>query len=164
MRFIVLEAGERPRSGRHTDACLLEPVPRDDDDYLTLYRLWFSDGSGAIAELGLVKIGYADLVRKQRPLRKGEFGQLAGLDRRLYWFSAGQDTAYYENIVRLSDFVRREILKGLCDIAYSPAVFEDALMWDVTQTSLLRSVERQTVEVQFRRIAEGGSRLTDYHF
>ncbi len=164
MRFIVLEAEERPRSRSRQRACLLEPVPLSDDDYLTLYRLWFADGSGSVEELGMVKIGYADLVRDERPLEKGEFRQLTGLDRRLYWFSLGQDAAYYENISRLGASVRVEVLEGLCDIAFSPEIAEDAGCWDVTQTSLNRSVEPQTVEIQFRRIARGGSRLTAYHF
>ncbi|MEU1600266.1 hypothetical protein ABZ468_47840 [Streptomyces sp. NPDC005708] len=164
MRFIVLDAKERPRSRSKQRACLLEPVPRPDDDYLTLYRLWFADGNGSVDELGTVKIGYTDLVRDERPLEKGEFSHLAGLDRRLYWFSLGQDAAYYENVSRLGVSVRVELLEGLCDIAFSPDIAEVAALWDVTQTSLLRSVEPQTVEVQFRRIARGGSRLTAYQF
>lgn len=162
MRFIVLDEEERPSSRRR--ACLLEPVPWPDDDYLTLYRLWFADGRGALDELGRVKIGYADLVRDDRPLQKEEFQQLTGLDRRLYWFSVGQDATYYENLARLGTRTRREILKALCDIALSSDVFDQAVFWDVTQTSLLRSVEPQSVEGQFRRIARGGTRLTAYHF
>ncbi|MGW5284498.1 AAA family ATPase [Streptomyces collinus] len=168
MRFIVLDTEERPRSRSTQHACLLEPVSQpifhSDDDYLTLYRLWFADGSGSVEELGAVKIGYADLVRNERPLERGEFRQLAGLDRRLYWFSLGQDAVYYENVCRLGPSLRVEILEGLCDIAFSPETAEDAGPWDVTQTSLLRSVELQTVEIQFRRIARGGSRLTAYRF
>ncbi|MFF5019558.1 AAA family ATPase [Streptomyces sp. NPDC001165] len=164
MRFIVLGAEELPASRSSEHACLLEPVPLSDDDYLTLYRLWFADGSGSVEELGTVKIGYADLVRDERPLEKGEFRQLTGLDRRLHWFSLGQDAAYYENISRLAPTVRMEVLERLCDIALSPEIDEEARHWDVTQTSLLRSIEPQTVEVQFRRIAHGGSRLTAYQF
>ncbi|MET7989223.1 AAA family ATPase [Streptomyces sp. NPDC005281] len=135
-----------------------------DDDYLTLYRLWFADGSGGLDELGRVKIGYADLVRNDRPLQKGEFWQLTGLDRRLDWFSVGQDVTYYDNLARLGARTRREILKALCDIAFEPDIFERAVFWDVTQTSLLRSVEPQSVEGQFRRIARGGIRLRAYDF
>ncbi|MEU3299764.1 ATP-binding protein [Streptomyces sp. NPDC006678] len=162
MRFIVLDREELPRDGRR--ACLLTPAPWPDDDYLTLYRLWFRDGNGTLDELGPVKIGYADLVRDERPLSTGEFHELAGLDRQLYWFSAGQNDMYYENIRRLGVGTRLEILQGLCDIAFSAPAFDAAMGWDVTQTSLLRSVTPQTVEVQFRRIAHGGPRLTAYHF
>ncbi|MFF7647115.1 AAA family ATPase [Streptomyces canus] len=163
VRFIVLGADEPPsRNGRR--ACLLAPAPWPDDDYLTLYRLWFRDGNGERHELGTVKIAYADLVRGERPLETGEFYRLAGLDRRLVWFSVGQSDMYYENIRRLGRRTRGEVLRGLCDIAFSTSVFDSAMGWDVTQTSLLRSVTLQTVEVQFRRIARGGPRLTAYHF
>ncbi|MGW4937063.1 AAA family ATPase [Streptomyces sp. NPDC004166] len=143
---------------------MLEPLPWPDDDYLTLYRLWFCDGGGAVNELGRVKIGYADLVREERPLEEGAFRRLDGLDGRLYWFSVGQDATYYESISELEGPVQEEILEGLCDIALSPNIFADAVFWDVTQTSLLRSIEPQTVEGQFRRIARGGSRLIAYDF
>lgn len=162
MRFVVLDAKQRPRLRQQ--ACFLEPRSGDDDDYLTLYKLSFSGASGPVEELGLVKIGYADLVRGERPLEKGEFLQLDGLDQRLYWFSLGQDAVYYEQINRLDPAVRVKILEGLCDIAFSPAAFADSKFWDVTDTSLLRSVEPQTAEGQFRRIAQGGRRLTAYHF
>ncbi|MCB5179809.1 AAA family ATPase [Streptomyces antimicrobicus] len=164
MRFIVLGAEGRPQGPSRQRACLLEPVPLSDDDYLTLYRLWFADGSGAVDELGTVKIGYADLVRDERPLEEGEFDELMGLDQRLYWFSLGQDATYYESISRLGSSVRVEILEGLRDMAFGHEAAQEAQHWDVTQTSLLRSVEPQTVEIQFRRIARGGSRLTAYHF
>ncbi|WP_437096806.1 hypothetical protein [Streptomyces sp. enrichment culture] len=60
--------------------------------------------------------------------------------------------------------VRTEILEGLCDIALSPAVSAEASSWDVTRTSLLRSIEPQAVESRFRRIARGGSWLMAYDF
>jgi predicted ATPase len=162
VRFIVLGGDEQPRDGRR--ACLLVPSPLEDDGYLTLYRLWFRDGSGSIEDLGSVKIGYADLIRGEMPLGRGQFDELARLDRRLYWFSVGQNDTYYENIRKLGAGAREEILQGLCDIALNPSLFEVAMGWDVTDTSLLRSVELQTVEVQFRRIARGGPRLTRFHF
>ncbi|MDX3694753.1 AAA family ATPase [Streptomyces europaeiscabiei] len=162
MRFIVLEADELPQDGRR--ACLLVPAPWPDDDYLTLYHLWFRDGNGTLHQLGQVKIAYADLIRDERPLGTGEFNELTGHGRPLHWFSVGQSDMYYENIRKLGVGTRIEILRGLCDIAFSSSAFDSAIGWDVTQTSLLRSVTPQTVEVQFRRIAHGGPRLTAYHF
>jgi hypothetical protein len=134
VRFIVLEAEELPQDGRRV--CLLIPAPWPDDDYLTLYRLWFRDGNGTLYELGPVKIGYADLVRDERPLGTGEFHELAGLDRQLHWFSVGQNDMYYENIRQLGRGTRLEIFQGLCDIAFSPHAFDAAMGWDVTQASL----------------------------
>lgn len=85
MLFIVLEGEELPLDGQR--ACLLVPAPWPDDDFVTLYHLLFRDGRGALHKLGPVKIAYADLIRDERPLRTGEFNELAGHDRQLHWFS-----------------------------------------------------------------------------
>ena len=114
---------------------------------------------------GLVKIGYADLIRGERPLEAGNFTSLGpGHDRRLYWFSVGQNDSYYDNIRALGPMLRGEILDGLCDIAYDEDLFDQAMMWDVTHASSLHAVAPQTVGVQFRRIAWGGLQFTDYDF
>lgn len=130
---------------------------------MTLYQLWFRN-HGSLIELGAVKIGYADLIRGERPLEAGSFTTLTGLDQRLYWFSVGQSDLYYENIRKLGSETRRAVLSGLCDMALDPSVFATAMQWDVTHTSLLRSLESRTVAAQFRRIAQGGPRLTEYRF
>lgn len=130
---------------------------------MTLYQLWFRN-HGSLIELGAVKIGYADLIRGERPLEAGSFSALSGLDQRLYWFSVGQSDLYYENIRKLGNETRHAVLNGLCDMAVDPSVFATAMQWDVTHTSLLRSLETRTVAAQFRRIAQGGPRLTEYRF
>ncbi|WP_432104473.1 ATP-binding protein [Streptomyces sp. bgisy091] len=166
MRFTVLGEDGRLRGGDR--GCVLVPAPvsqTQGDEYCTLYRLWFRDGAGADRELGLVKIGYADLIRGKQPLEAGSFASLGpGYDRRLYWFSVGQDDSYYGNIRTLGPMLRAEILDGLCDIAYDEDLFDQAMLWDVTHASLLHAVTPQTVGVQFRRIAWGGLQFTDYDF
>ncbi|WP_326680984.1 ATP-binding protein [Streptomyces sp. NBC_01237] len=166
MRFTVLREDEHLRGGDR--GCVLVPAPvsqTQGDEYCTLYRLWFRDGAGADRELGLVKIGYADLIRGERPLEAGNFDSLGpGHDRRLYWFSVGQNDSYYGNIRALGPMLRAEVLDGLCDIAYDEGLFDQAMMWDVTHASLLHAVTPQTVGVQFRRIAWGGLQFTDYDF
>ena len=166
MRFTVLHEGEDLRDGG--PGCFLAPalVPgTPGDKYRTLYRLWFRDAAEAVCELGLVKIGYADLIRDKWPLEVGNFTSLGpGYDQRLYWFSVGQNDSYYDNIRALGPVLRAEILDVLCDIAYDEESFDQAMMWDVTHASLLHAVAPQTVGVQFRRIARGGMRFTDYDF
>ncbi|MFE5097804.1 AAA family ATPase [Streptomyces sp. NPDC056638] len=113
----------------------------------------------------LVKIGYSDLIRGEWPLEFGDFTSLgAGFDRRMYWFSVGQNDSYYDSIRALGPTLRAEILDGLCDIAYDDELFDQAMAWDVTHASLLHAVEPQTVGVQFRCIAWGGLRFADYDF
>ncbi|WP_405628015.1 ATP-binding protein [Streptomyces sp. NBC_01174] len=166
MRFTVLREDERLRGGDR--GCVLVPAPvsqTQGDEYCTLYRLWFRDGAEADRELGLVKIGYADLIRGEQPLEAGSFASLGpGYDRRLYWFSVGQNDSYYGNIRTLGPMLRAEILDGLCDIAYDEDLFDQAMLWDVAHASLLHAVTPQTVGVQFRRIAWGGLQFTDYDF
>ncbi|MEU0297897.1 ATP-binding protein [Streptomyces sp. NPDC006175] len=166
MRFTVLWEDNHLRGGDR--GCVLVPAPvsqTQGDEYCTLYRLWFRDGAGADRELGLVKIGYADLIRGEQPLEAGSFASLGpGHDRRLYWFSVGQNDSYYDNIRTLGPMLRAEILDGLCDIAYDEDLFDQAMLWDVTHASLLHAVTPQTVGVQFRRIAWGGLQFTDYDF
>lgn len=166
MRFTVLREDEHLRGGDR--GCVLVPAPvspTQGDEYYTLYRLWFRDGAGADRELGLVKIGYPDLIRGERSLEIGDFASLGpGHERRLYWFSVGQNDSYYGNIRALGPMLRAEILDGLCDIAYNEDLFDQAMLWDVTHASLLHAVAPQTVGVQFRRIAWGGSQFTDYNF
>ncbi|MEW2267964.1 hypothetical protein ACGF5T_30860 [Streptomyces sp. NPDC047853] len=52
MLFIVLGAKDGPRSGRWRKrrACLLEPLPWPDDDYVTPYRLWFCNGGESVVD------------------------------------------------------------------------------------------------------------------
>ncbi|WP_334663924.1 ATP-binding protein [Streptomyces cyaneofuscatus] len=166
MRFTVLRTDEQLQDGDR--GCFLVPTPMPQtqgDEYRTLYRLWFRDHAEAVHDLGPVKIGYADLVRGEWPLDAGHFTSLGpGHDRRLYWFSVGQNDSYYDNIRALGPGPRAEILDGLCDIAYDEETFDQALLWDVTHASLLHAIALQTVGVQFRRIAWGGQRFTDYDF
>ncbi|MEW2582103.1 AAA family ATPase [Streptomyces virginiae] len=163
MRFEVFAARLEPAS-HGPQAVVLVPDSQDDDEYLTLHDLWFRDGSGSVALLGQVKVGYSDQVRGQRPMAAAWFETLEGFQGQLYWFSLGQDDAYYENVRKLGPTLRVEILTALRDVAFSHKVFHEALLWDVTRVSLMRSVERRTVEDQFRRIALGGPRLTEYRF
>ncbi|MEU9062450.1 ATP-binding protein [Streptomyces sp. NPDC048430] len=166
MRFTVLSEDQQLQGGER--GCFLVPTPvsqTQGDEYRTLYRLWFRDAAGTERELGLVKIGYADLIRAEWPLETGSFLSLGpGHDRRLHWFSVGQNDSYYGSIRALGPMLRAEILEGLCDIAYDEDLFDQAMMWDVTHASLLHAVAPQTVGVQFRRIAWGGLQFTDYDF
>ncbi|MCQ6556876.1 hypothetical protein NPS70_27360 [Streptomyces sp. C10-9-1] len=164
MRFVVLSSRRFPTDGGPRE-CVLVPDSWNDFGFTTLYDLWFREAAGGTAEcLGKVKIAHAALEALERPLEAVEFETLDDLGVDRDWFSLGQDDAYYENIRLLGDQVRLEILRGLNDLALSPDIMESALQHDVTDVSLLRTVEVRTVETQFRRIAQGGPRLTRYAF
>ncbi|MYQ81638.1 MULTISPECIES: AAA family ATPase [unclassified Streptomyces] len=137
----------------------LVPDGWNDYSFVTMYDLWFRDGHGNVKVLGQVKIGRRGMTTHQRPIEPGAFREL-----NQECFSLGQDDSYYEAIRDLGGSNRISILKGLRDIAFAPEIFDAVIDEEVMQVSLLRSVERPTVENQFRRIAGGGTRLTDYMF
>ncbi|MFJ7911974.1 AAA family ATPase [Kitasatospora sp. NPDC096204] len=158
MLFEVLDRRRFPSSDGPR-ASILVPDGWNDFGYYTLYDLWFRDGNGDATQLGSLKIGRLGLEIDQRPVTAGLFNSLDH-DQ----FSVGQDDSYYEEIQKLGDDTRLAILRGLRDIALDEGIFDLAIDEDVTQTSLFRSVELPTVEHQFRRMARGGARLTDYRF
>lgn len=64
----------------------------------------------------------------------------------------------------MGEDVRDKILFGLNDIAKNTNLFEKAIEEQVTKISLLRSVSITSVTGQFRRLAMGGARLSNYKF
>ena len=118
------------------------------------------DETGAEHSIGDVKIGEVELeANPGRPNLPPEFD---ALDDR--FFSVGQDDHYYENLSKLGGDKRATILKSLRDMAADPAIFQRVKDEYVTGESLMRSVTVASVEGQFRRIAGGGARLTNYMF
>jgi predicted ATPase len=80
------------------------------------------------------------------------------------YFSLGSDDNYYDNLNKLGDEIRSQVLMGLNDIALNEDIYERAIKEEVTLQSLLREISFNTVIIQYRRIARGGARLTDYNF
>ncbi|MFE7448424.1 AAA family ATPase [Streptomyces griseus] len=163
MKFVVLSSRRFPTDGGPRE-CILVPDSWNDYGFTTLYDLWFRQAGGVAKPLGQVKIAHAALGALERPVEAGEFEALDDLGADRDWYSLGQDDTYYENIRLLGDGERLEILRGLNDLALNPGIMQSVLSNDVTDQSLLRTVEIRTVENQFRRIAQGGPRLTDYAF
>ncbi|WP_405634776.1 ATP-binding protein [Streptomyces sp. NBC_00056] len=140
---------------------ILLPNDWDDFGFRTSYDLFFKETDDSRLQLiGRVKIGCAGQERGGHPLSEGE---LTDLDPTVF-FSVGQDDTYYDNIRALGPAKRQALLTALCDIAFDIRIASNAWHHDVTQTSLLRSVDKQTLQGQYRRIAGGGDRLTKYSF
>ncbi|MFD5319829.1 AAA family ATPase [Streptomyces sp. NPDC127098] len=157
MKFIVLPQGTPVRSG--PEAVVLVADDWDDFGFRTSYTLWYRDPLTQ-TNLGFVKVAVAGQEDGPSPIRAGVYdgsppGEL---------FSLGQSDLYYDNIKKLGHDRREEILRGLSDVAYNPDLLETAMQYPVTRSSLLRTVEEQTVRAQFNRIARGGVRLTEYWF
>lgn len=128
--------------------------------YSTLYNVYYYFDNGDDIHLGSIKIGQKGMKDGQRrPDLPDHFENLESI-----FFSLGQDVSYYENINKLGDDNRHELLRGLNDIAYDSRIYKLAIKEDVTKTSLLRSVSIVSVEGQFRRLAQGNAALTPYNF
>jgi predicted ATP-dependent endonuclease of OLD family len=76
----------------------------------------------------------------------------------------GQAEDYYENIAKLGDEKRKQILVAMQDVAYNLEIFNKYEEERVMRISLLRSITPFTVRLQFNRMANGGARLTSYNF
>jgi len=132
----------------------------NDFSYRTLYHLYYSDAKNLFKKIGSVKIGYYSQVKGQRKLNIDDtFDKLDSNS-----FSLGQSDSYYENLNSLGDKIRDEILEALNDIAKFPDIFNKAFKESVTRISLMRSISITSVTGQFRRLASGGVKLTDYRF
>lgn len=160
MRFQVVPNGSRsPSDGR--DVGYLWTDNWDDwFEFSTLYVLTYFDSNGVKHDIGGVKIGQFDMAAKQRrPNLPTQFPRL-GAD----FFSLGQDSDYYEAIIKLGSETAGELLASLNDIASDEELYQRAREEKVTGTSLMRSVSERTIVGQFRRIIAGGARLTKYSF
>lgn len=126
----------------------------------TLYTAVYYDGDQNPHTLGGVKIGQFDMEVGQRsPNLPSNFESLSE-----EFFALGQGEDYYENVKNLGEELRNAILSGLNDIALDSTLWKKSLKEDVTVRSLLRSFSETEVEGRLRRMAQGGARLTDYHF
>ena len=64
----------------------------------------------------------------------------------------------------MGDEERDDVLKSLNDIAANSELWMRARDLDVTRISLLRGISRTEVEGQFRRLTQGGVKLTKFDF
>ena len=156
----MLPHGRGIPAKRSASAYLLTDNWNDWFKYTTLYSLVVFDGDGERHSIGGVKIGQFGMAKDQ--LRAEIAGEFDTLDEP--FFSLGQDDSYYSRLNDLGEATRVRVLEGLRDVALDADLFERALPEDVMGTSLLRSVARSTVTGQFRRMASGGARLTEYEF
>lgn len=140
-------------------AYLVEDQWDDYFRYSTMYDLWVINNKNKVY-IGKVKIGQYNMDEKQRrPSIPYEFYQLNE-----DFFSLGQGDYYYEELKKLGYNFRIDILTNLNDIAYNKKIFDKCIECNVTNVSLLRDISRKTVINQYRRIANGGARLTEYSF
>lgn len=164
MIFRICEKGEQILYQR--DVVRLQIDNWDDFGFKTSFDATYFDELGREHHLGPVQIGEQGMQpgRITDVLPK----QFTGLPEK--FFSLGQDEDYYENINGLGDGVRQLLLTVLRDMAFIPSILEEYQQEQVLRVSLLRGIAFNPeaainrVKGQFRRMAQGGARLTKYHF
>lgn len=160
MFFTVISSEASIPSSSQQKAFLREDNWNDWFEFKTLYSLVVFDEEGEQHSLGGVKIGQFNMEKEQaRPKIPKEFDELGDV-----FFSLGQDDNYYERMKIFSSFLKQKLLTGLSDVVANPSLFERAIEERVTRISLLRYVTPVSVRGQFRRLVEGGSRLSRYDF
>lgn len=160
MKFRVKSVNYKPDSTQRNTMFLIEDKWDDWFNYETMYDLEYIDEYGEHKYIGKIKIGEKVMKSEQRrPKIPNEFEYLNEK-----FFSLGQTDYYYENLNKLGEEIRQDVLKSLNDIALDTDLFEEVRGRDVTRVSLMRDITITTVLRQFNRIANGGVRLTDYNF
>jgi len=148
-----------PHAARN-QAFLREDNWNDWFTYSTMYTLSYFDYAKEEHIIGSVKIGQFGMEKEQNSAAIPE--NFDYLDEE--FFSVGQDESYYGDLNSLGEGIRDRILSGLNDFALNQELFSRALTEKVTGESLLRGVAPATVRGQFRRMATGGARLSEYRF
>lgn len=156
MRFLIASSPDSV-PGQRDVVVLVRQGDLEEDDYSTLYSLWYLDPDGDSSSIGEVKIASR---QPERDLPRGRFGRLGG-----EFFSLGQDESYYTGLRdKLGLEGLDETLGALNDVALDLDLFAQVRSEEVIRRSLLRTVTAATVRNQFHRLAMGGEPLTDYSF
>lgn len=163
MRFVVLPVNAEPPAGARSTAYLMSDDWNDYWEFRTQYYLMWCDSEGARHDIGNVKIGQFGMSGDQSRPSIPEWFE--GLDWR-FFFSLGQDPSYYEALNKLDEEgLREDILRRLGDLAIADDDrLTSAFAEQVARKSLMRDVPMLTVVQQFRRLAHGGARLSEYQF
>jgi predicted ATPase len=151
--------GYLPTQARN--AAYLQPDNWDDFGHKTLFTLTIFDEQGNKQEIGNVKIGF---VGQNGGWTEEQIAQQFDVLPENF-YSLGQDVDYYRSLIdSLSNEMAVNVLTALGDVTHDPGRLAMAENEGAFNTSLMRSVNRSTVEQQFRRILRHEAPLTSYDF
>jgi predicted ATPase len=132
----------------------------NDYSFYTLFGIFYVDDESQKHDIGVLKIGFKGQEERDRVYDVGDVFEYIGDN----YFSVGNSEEYYEQLNKLGDELRNLILDRLNDIAKKPDVFNMVKHEKVFEVSFLRDLHHNTITGQFRRMANGGARLTPYSF
>lgn len=165
MQFTVVEQGGRQPKDLRYHALLVRDA-WNDFGFVTMFHLVIYDENGRRHGIGEVKVGEFGMQsgiepsskRPGRTVRVPESFEDLGPRH----FSLGQDDSYYERLRQLGDEVRHPVLSALRDVAFDESIFNRAQHEKVTVESLMRFLKPTAVTEQYRRIAQGGARVSGF--
>lgn len=165
MQFKLFGRNEKLPSHAKNLVCLTIDL-WDDHGYVTMFFINVFDNEGKIYRIGNIKIGFEGQTGEIPTYKKIQeicnFNVFNSLPDS--FFSLGQDVEFYVEIQKLPEDIRTIILNNLNDIVYKPVFFDRFQNEPVFNTSLMRSIRKQTIEEQFRRILDGKSKLDNFNF
>lgn len=160
MKFKVLPVSSNVKYEQAGSIYLVVDNWNDWWEFRVLYQLFYKDERDEVIYIGSVKIGEFDMVQGQDrvniPLEFDSLGQK--------FFSIGQDKYYYQNLNRMGDVFRDELLQRLNDISLNLVLFEKCTSEWVTKRALLRDIGVEKVSEEFHLLAKGDSALSNYNF
>jgi len=151
--------GNFPANARNT--AFLKPDNWDDFGHKTLFTLVVYDEQGYDQAIGNIKIGFigqdGGWPEEQIPQ---QFHVLPE-----HFFSLGQDSEFYINIInKLSNEMAVNVFTALGDVVFDNNRLQIADNERSFNVSLLRTINRSSIEHQFRRIIQHEAPLTAYDF
>ena len=158
MKFYYLQNGICNYSNYKNTIVIIKDHWDDWFTYETNNYVKYIDENGDVIDIGSVKIAQMDMKEGQRTANIPSFFESLSNN----FFSLGQSDYYYSNISALGDILREKILTALRDISYDQNLFNRVKGLNVTKISLMREVSAFTINEQFKRIAHGSARLTNY--
>lgn len=160
MDFIVLPVNSDVKNEQDGNVYLVEDNWNDWWEFRILYQVYYKDLNNEVTYIGSVKIGEIGMEENQDKVNiPKSFESL-----KENFFSLGQDAYYYENLNRLGDEFRDNLLKKLNDISINLDLFSKVLSLNVTTRAVLRGIKEETVIKKYNKLAKGFSALTEYDF
>ncbi|WP_264550789.1 ATP-dependent nuclease [Flavobacterium sp. N2038] len=159
MIFRILDSWGEHDPNSKNEVCLVWDNWNDFSFY-TLFGIFYVDEKSQKHDLGGVKIGFVGQEEREKVYHVDYTFNYIGDN----YFSLGNSEEYYEQLNKLSVEIRDSILNQLNDVAKKPDVFNSVREERVVQVSFLRDLHPDTITGQYRRMANGGARLTPYSF
>lgn len=157
--FEIIPRSSSKKNAGHAIAYLVTDS-WNDYSFHTSFTLIVFDDKGKKYDIGYVKIGFFKQTKKisTHTHLPDSFEKFDGI------FSLGQDVEYYKKIFKLPDSLRKQVLKGLSDVASDERLLDKVKNEDVFKASLTRSIAISTIRQQFSRVLKGEAALTEYKF